>query len=334
MRGNGNFNRGNARPASRGSDGRGAGRSDDRKPFERKPFGGRTAPGRSAEGRQAGGRTQGGRAGARPHAGKNESYAARPDSRAAVQNEDGFDDNKPLQLEGRNAVLEALATDKTIDRILVKQDSEGMVKVIIAKAREKGIVVQEVIRQKLDDITETGNHQGVVAFCPAHEYSTVEEMLATAKAKNEEPLLIILDEISDPHNLGAIIRTADACGAHGVIIPKRRACGMTATVVRASAGAVAHMPVARVTNISNTIEDLKKQGIWVACADMDGQLLYDAPLTGALALVIGGEGEGVGRLIREKCDFAVKIPMRGGVSSLNASVAAAVVMFEVVRRKA
>jgi len=324
LRGNGNFNRGNtAKPASR----TGGPRSDhsakpfDRKPYGGKPFGGKPAGGKPFEKKPFERKPYG----AKPAAEKPQAVASR-------ENEID-DENKPLQLEGRNAVLEALAGNKTIDRILVKQDSEGMVKVIIAKAREKGIVVQEVIRQKLDDMSETGNHQGVIALCPAHEYATVEDMLAAAKAKNEEPLLIILDEISDPHNLGAIIRTADACGAHGVIIPKRRACGMTATVVRASAGAVAHMPVARVTNISNTLEDLKKQGLWTACADMDGQLLYDAPLTGALAIVIGGEGEGVGRLIREKCDFAVKIPMRGAVASLNASVAAAVVMFEIVRRR-
>ena len=331
MRGNGNFNRSNTntgRPASsRGGKPFGGAAGGDRKPFggerkpfaggERKPYGGKPRADKPAYDKPA---FEKPRTGAVSHA-------------EPKKEDDFFDESKPLQLEGRNAVLEALAGERTIDRILVKQESEGMVKVIIAKAREKGIVVQEVVRQKLDDISETGNHQGVIALCPAYEYASVEDMLAAARAKNEEPLLIILDEISDPHNLGAVIRTADAVGAHGVIIPKRRACGMTATVVRASAGAAAYIPVARVTNITNTIEMLKKENLWIACADMDGDSLYTAPLTGALAVVIGGEGEGVGRLIREKCDFAVQIPMRGRVSSLNASVAAAVVLFEVVRRR-
>lgn len=243
-------------------------------------------------------------------------------------------DDIPLQLEGRNAVLEALNHDRTIDRVLVKKgDIEGTVKVVIAKAREKGIVVQEVAKQKLDELSESGNHQGVIAFCPAHEYATVEEILQRARDLGEPPFIIILDGITDPHNLGAIIRTADAAGAHGVIIPKRRACGMTATVVKASAGAIEYVKVARVTNIVNTIEQLKRENVWVACADMDGQMLYDAPLGGAMAVVIGGEGEGVGRLVKEKCDFVVKIPMGGEIASLNASVAAAVVMYEIVRRR-
>lgn len=243
-------------------------------------------------------------------------------------------DEIPLQLEGRNAVLEALNHERTIDRILVKKgDIEGTIKVVIAKAREKGIVVQEVAKQKLDELSESGNHQGVIAFCPAHEYATVEEILQKARDLGEPPFIIILDGITDPHNLGAIIRTADAAGAHGVIIPKRRACGMTATVVKASAGAIEYVKVARVTNIVNTIEQLKKENVWVACADMGGQIMYDAPLHGAMAVVIGGEGEGVGRLVKEKCDFAVQIPMGGDIASLNASVAAAVVMYEIVRRR-
>jgi 23S rRNA (guanosine2251-2'-O)-methyltransferase len=239
-----------------------------------------------------------------------------------------------LQLEGRNSMLEALKGDKVIDKILIKQgEVTGTLRVIIAKAIEKGIIVQEVSKMRLDEISETGNHQGVIGMCPAQPYFEIEDMLNKAKEKKEEPFLIILDEITDPHNLGAIIRTADACGAHGIIIPKRRAVGLTGVVSKTSSGAIEHVMVARVNNIVNVIESLKKRNIWVACADMKGQMLYKSPLSGPMALVIGSEGMGVGRLIQEKCDFSVKIPMGGKISSLNASVAAGVVMYEVVRQR-
>ncbi len=246
--------------------------------------------------------------------------------------EDTFDEN--LQLEGRNPVLEAINSGKTIDKIIVKKgEIEGTLRVIVAKAVERGIIVQEVDKNKMAEISRSNNCQGVIALCPAHEYADVSDIIQAAKDKGEDPFIIILDEITDPHNLGAILRTADASGAHGVIIPKRRAVGLTAIVSKTSAGAVEHVPVARVTNIAKTVEDLKKQGIWVACADMEGQEYFDAPLNGPIALVIGSEGSGVSRLVKQKCDFAVKIPMFGKISSLNASVAAGLIMYEVVRQR-
>ncbi len=239
-----------------------------------------------------------------------------------------------FQLEGRNPVLEAINSGKTIDKIIVKKgEIEGTLRVIVAKAIERGIIVQEVDKNKMAEMSMSNNCQGVIALCPAHEYADVDDIINLAKEKGEEPFIIILDEITDPHNLGAILRTADASGAHGVIIPKRRAVGLTAIVSKTSAGAVEHVPVARVTNIANTVEDLKKRGIWVACADMEGQEYFDAPLNGAIAIVIGSEGNGVGRLVRQKCDFSVKIPMFGKISSLNASVAAGLIMYEVVRQR-
>lgn len=245
---------------------------------------------------------------------------------------DTFDEN--LQLEGRNPVLEAINSGKTIDKIIVKKgEIEGTLRVIVAKAVERGIIVQEVDKNKMAEISRSNNCQGVIALCPAHEYADVSDIIQAAKDKGEDPFIIVLDEITDPHNLGAILRTADASGAHGVIIPKRRAVGLTAIVSKTSAGAVEHVPVARVTNIAKTVEDLKKQGIWVACADMEGQEYFDAPLNGPIALVIGSEGSGVSRLVKQKCDFAVKIPMFGKISSLNASVAAGLIMYEVVRQR-
>ncbi len=251
------------------------------------------------------------------------------------ENKQSFNDEiENLNLEGRNAVLEALNHDKTIDKILVRKDGiEGTLKVIAAKAREKGIVVQEVDKNKLDFICQSGNHQGVIAMCPAHEYVEVEDILNKAKEKNEPPFIIILDGITDPHNLGAIIRSADACGVHGVIIPKRRAVGLTGIVSKTSAGAIEHVLISRVSNLTNVIDSLKEKGIWVACAEFEGEYLYKSDLSGAIAIVIGAEGEGVSRLVKEKCDFNVKIPMLGKISSLNASVAAGVLMFEVVRRR-
>jgi 23S rRNA (guanosine2251-2'-O)-methyltransferase len=239
-----------------------------------------------------------------------------------------------LQLEGRNAVLEAINHDKPIDKIFVKKgEIEGTLKVIVAKAKEKGIIVQEVDKIKMEQLTKSNNSQGVIAMCPAHEYCEVEDILAVAREKGEDPFIVILDEITDPHNLGAVIRTADACGVHGVIIPKRRAVGLSAIVSKTSAGAVEFVPVARVTNIARTIEDLKKENIWVACADMDGEPYFKTNLKGGIAIVIGNEGEGVSRLVKEKCDFGVGIPMYGKISSLNASVSAGLIMYEVVRQR-
>lgn len=238
------------------------------------------------------------------------------------------------QLEGRNAVLEVLKSGRDIEKIIVQNGNvEGTIRRIAGMARERGIVVQEAARQKLDEMSQTKNHQGVIAIVSEHEYAEVDDILRSAAEKGEKPFIIILDNITDPHNLGAVIRTAECAGAHGVIIPKRRSVGLTAVVGKTSAGALEYMPVARVTNIARTIEELKKQGVWVACADMDGEDYYDASLDGAIALVIGSEGEGVSRLVKEKCDFTVSIPMYGKISSLNASVAGALLMYEVVRQR-
>ncbi len=238
------------------------------------------------------------------------------------------------QLEGRNAVLEVLKSGRDIEKIMIQKGNvEGTVRRIAGMAKERGIVVQEAARQKLDEMSQTKNHQGVIAIVSEHEYAEVDDILRSAAEKGEKPFIIILDNITDPHNLGAVIRTAECAGAHGVIIPKRRSVGLTAVVGKTSAGALEYMPVARVTNIARTIEELKKQGVWVACADMDGEDYYDASLDGAIALVIGSEGEGVSRLVKEKCDFTVSIPMYGKISSLNASVAGALLMYEVVRQR-
>jgi 23S rRNA (guanosine2251-2'-O)-methyltransferase len=260
---------------------------------------------------------------------RNSNNRQRSEDKVYLDNE-----NNPLQLEGRHAVLEAIENDRVIDKILLKQgEIVGTLKVILAKAKEKGIVIQEVSRIKLDEISESGNHQGVIGMCPAYPYYEISDMLQKAKQKKEHPFIIILDEITDPHNLGAIIRTAEACGAHGIVIPKRRAVGLTGVVSKISSGAIEHVMVARVNSIVNVIDMLKKQNIWVACADTSGQNLYSAPLEGAIAVVIGNEGAGVGKLIHSKCDFSVKIPMMGKIQSLNASVAAGILLYEVVRKR-
>lgn len=244
-----------------------------------------------------------------------------------------FEENG-FQLEGRNSVLEALNHNKTIDKIFVKKgEIDGTLKVIVAKALEKGIIVQEIDKLKMEQMKRTNNPQGIIALCPAHEYSEVSDMLENARKKGEDPFIIILDEITDPHNLGAIIRTADAVGAHGVIIPKRRAVSLTAIVSKTSSGALEHVPVARVNNISKEIEKLKKEGLWIACTDMKGTTYFDADLKGPIGIVIGNEGNGVSRLIKETCDFSIKIPMLGKIESLNASVAAGLTMYEVVRQR-
>lgn len=241
---------------------------------------------------------------------------------------------KEFTIEGRNAVLEAFRSGKTIDKLFVLDGcQDGPVKSIIREAKKTDTIINFVDKERLDRLAGTGHHQGVVAQAAAYEYAVVEDILKAAKDKGEAPFIFILDEIEDPHNLGAIIRTANQAGAHGVIIPKRRAVGLTATVAKTSAGAINYTPVAKVTNISKTIEDLKKQGMWFVCADMDGTTMYDLNLTGPIGLVIGNEGSGVGRLVKEKCDFVASIPMKGDIDSLNASVAAGVLAYEIVRQR-
>ena len=237
-------------------------------------------------------------------------------------------------LEGRNAVLEAIRAGRTIDRLFVQEGStDGPVLTILREARKRDIMVQMVKKLRLDQMSVTGHHQGVIAHAAAWEYSTVEQILEKARQKGEDPFIVLLDGIEDPHNLGAIIRSANLAGAHGVIIPKRRAASLTATAVRASAGAVSYTPVARVTNIGNTIDELKKEGLWFVCADMDGERMYDLNLKGPIGLVVGGEGDGVSRLVREKCDMTAAIPMKGEIDSLNASVAAGILAWEIVRQR-
>ena len=237
-------------------------------------------------------------------------------------------------IEGRNAVIEALRAGKTIDKLFILDGcNDGPVSTIKREAKKHDIQVRFVDKERLDQLSATGHHQGVIARCAAYEYAEVEDILAKAKDKGEDPFILILDNIEDPHNLGAIIRSANLAGAHGIIIPKNRAVGLTATVARTSAGAINYTPVAKVTNLARTIDDLKKLGIWFACADMDGVPMYDVNLTGPIGLVIGNEGEGVSRLIKEKCDYVCSIPMKGDIDSLNASVAAGVLMYEVVRQR-
>ena len=238
-------------------------------------------------------------------------------------------------IEGRNAVIEALRSGENIDKIyLAKGETDKTLGHIASRAREKGIVVVEAARRKLDGMSRTHAHQGVIALAAMREYVTVQSLLDTAEEKGEAPLLVVCDEISDPHNLGAILRTAECAGAHGVIIPKRRSAGLTAIVGKTSAGAVSYMPVARVSNLPATLEELKKKGIWVYGTAAEGATsLYDADLKGPAAIVIGSEGSGMGRLVREKCDFLVSIPMKGHISSLNASAAAAILLYEAVRRR-
>ncbi|MDE5966668.1 MAG: 23S rRNA (guanosine(2251)-2'-O)-methyltransferase RlmB [Lachnospiraceae bacterium] len=237
-------------------------------------------------------------------------------------------------IEGRNAVTEAFRSGKTIDKLYVLDGChDGAVNTIKNLARKQDTIVNYVTKERLDQMSSTGKHQGVIAHAAAYEYAEVEDILQAARDKGEAPFLFLLDEIEDPHNLGAIIRTANICGAHGVIIPKRRAAGLTATVVKASAGAVNYTPVAKVTNLAKTIEDLKAQGIWFVCADMEGEVMYRHNLTGPIGLVIGNEGSGVGRLVREKCDYIASIPMKGDIDSLNASVAAGVLAYEIVRQR-
>ena len=237
-------------------------------------------------------------------------------------------------IEGRNAVMEAFRAGKPIDKLFVLNGcQDGAVRSIVREAKKHDTIIQFVEKERLSQLSETGRHQGVVAFAAAYEYSDVEDMLRLAEEKGEDPFIILLDNIEDPHNLGAIIRTANLAGAHGVIIPKRRAVGLTATVAKTSAGALNYTPVAKVTNIVKTMEDLKKKGMWFVCADMGGTTMYDLNLKGSIGLVIGNEGEGVSRLVRENCDFIASIPMKGDIDSLNASVAAGVLSYEIVRQR-
>lgn len=239
-----------------------------------------------------------------------------------------------LTIEGRNAVLEAFRAGKTIDKLFVLDGcQDGPIRTILREAKKTDCIVNFVKKERLDQMSETGKHQGVIAYAAAYEYGTVEEMLERAKEKNEQPFLILLDNIEDPHNLGSIIRTANQVGAHGVIIPKRRAVGLTATVAKASAGAINYTPVAKVTNLVKTMDELKKQGMWFVCGDMGGDSMYSLDLTGPMGVVIGNEGEGVSRLVKENCDFVATIPMFGDIDSLNASVAMGVLSYEIVRQR-
>lgn len=237
-------------------------------------------------------------------------------------------------IEGRNPVIEAIKNDREIDKIMIANGAkEGSIKKITAMAKEKNIIIQYVDRNKLDEISTSHSHQGVIANVSEYKYFELDELIQNVKDKGEDPFFIILDEITDPHNLGSIIRTADAVGAHGVIIPKRRSVHITPTVAKASAGAIEYVPVCKVTNIVNTIKTLKEHGLWIAAADMDGQTFYEQNLTGPICLVIGSEGFGISRLVKKNCDFIVKMPMVGNVTSLNASVAGSILLYEIFKQR-
>lgn len=237
-------------------------------------------------------------------------------------------------IEGRNAVIEAFRSGKPIDKLFILDGAqEGPIQTIKREAKKHDTMIKFVSKERLDQMSETGKHQGVIAYAAAYNYAEIEDILSVAREKNEPPFIFLLDNIEDPHNLGAIIRTANLAGAHGVIIPKNRAVGLTATVARTSAGALNYTPVARVTNLGKTMEELKKEGMWFVCADMDGTTMYNLDLKGSIGLVIGNEGDGVGRLVKEKCDFIASIPMKGDIDSLNASVAAGVLAYEIVRQR-
>ncbi|MBR3770507.1 MAG: 23S rRNA (guanosine(2251)-2'-O)-methyltransferase RlmB [Lachnospiraceae bacterium] len=237
-------------------------------------------------------------------------------------------------IEGRNAVIEAFRSGKPIDKVYILDGcQDGPVMTIKREAKKHGCMMKFVDKDRLDQLSETGKHQGVIAIAAAYEYADLEDLFANAEKKGESPFFILLDNIEDPHNLGAIIRTANLAGAHGVIIPKNRAVGLTATVARTSAGALNYTPVAKVTNLGRTIDELKERGMWFVCADMDGTKMYDLNLKGSIGLVIGNEGEGVSRLVKEKCDMVASIPMKGDIDSLNASVATGVLAYEIVRQR-
>ncbi len=253
---------------------------------------------------------------------------------AAAPEKKIMEEQKPDLIIGRNAVAEALRSGREIDSLLIARgERSGSLGKLIAQCREKGVVVKEVDKKKLDYLCGEGNHQGVAAYVAAHEYASVDDIFNAAQAKNEKPFIIVCDEIEDPHNLGAIIRSADAAGAHGVIIPKRRNAGLSYAVGKSSAGAIEYVPVARVANLPSLLEELKQRGVWVYGADMDGQSWRQTDFSGGVALVIGSEGRGLGRLVKEKCDVIVSLPMKGHVNSLNASVAAGILMFEVAEQR-
>lgn len=239
-----------------------------------------------------------------------------------------------LKIEGRNPVLEAFRSGKSIDKLFVLDGSgDGPIQTILREAKKKDTIVRFVAKERLDQLSETKKHQGVIAIAAAYAYASVEEMLENAREKGEAPFLFLLDNIEDPHNLGAMIRTANLCGAHGVIIPKRRAVGLTAAAAKASAGAINYTPVAKVTNLTNVMKELKKEGLWFVCADMNGTNMYELDLKGPIGLVIGNEGEGVSKLVKENCDFTAAIPMKGDIDSLNVSVAAGVLSYEILRQR-
>ena len=239
-----------------------------------------------------------------------------------------------LRIEGRNPVIEAFRSGKTIDKLYILDGcQDGPIRTITREARKQKTIISFVSKERLDQMSETHHHQGVIAIAAAYEYAEVEDILAKAREAGEDPFIVLLDGIEDPHNLGAIIRTANLAGAHGVIIPKHRAVGLTATVAKASAGALNYTPVAKVTNLTATMQQLKDEGLWFVCADMGGEVMYKQNLTGSIGLVIGNEGEGVSRLVKEACDFTASIPMKGDIDSLNASVAAGVLAYEIVRQR-
>jgi len=247
--------------------------------------------------------------------------------------EEADDENINL-IEGRNPVLEALKSGREIDKLFVQKGiGQGSIRQIIAIAREKNILIKEVDRAKLDGLSQTKNHQGVIASAAMYKYYEVDEILQLARDKGEDPFIVILDEITDNNNLGSILRTADAAGVHGIIIPKRRSVGLTPAVAKISAGAIEYVPVAKVTNLNQTIKELKDEGLWIVGADMGGETYYNTDMTGPIALVIGSEGEGLGRLVKENCDFLVSIPMKGKISSLNAAVSAAIIMYEIDKQR-
>ena len=247
---------------------------------------------------------------------------------------ENYEESKSLVIEGRNAVLEALRSGKPMDKLYVLDGcQDGPIRTIVREAKKHDVILQFVTKERLNQLSETGKHQGVIAHAAAYEYAQVEDMLELAKSRGEDPFIFLLDNIEDPRNLGAIIRTANLAGAHGVIIPKRRSVSLTGTVAKAAAGALSYVPVARVANIAQTLKALKKEGLWICGTAMDGQTIYQAPLSGPLAIVIGSEGNGMRKLVAEQCDFTVSIPMKGQINSLNASVATGIVLSEVVRRQ-
>lgn len=256
------------------------------------------------------------------------------ENREEKRKENTAENQSENKIEGRNVVLEAFRSGKTVDKLYILDGcQDGPVRTILREAKKQDTIINYVKKERLDQLSETGKHQGVVAVTASYEYATVEEILEKARKKGESPFILLLDNIEDPHNLGAMIRTANLAGAHGVIIPKRRAAGLTSVVARTSAGALNYTPVAKVTNLNTTMEQLKKEGMWFVCADMGGTAYYNLDLKGPMGLVIGSEGEGVSRLVKENCDFVASIPMKGDIDSLNASVAAGILAFEIARQR-